>query len=131
MDFKDQEFIVIDGVAVPKENIRNAILTKLEEIKKSMNGKHFIIDEERINEFLKLANSVKSEFDINDEYVVQVEMFYPALSYGSITVTGKNINFNSEFLLELVRCSSEMEIAPYGDGSVSVIFGFRKLMRLE
>lgn len=130
MDLNDKEYIVIDGITISKEDISNAIMNKLAEIKKSMNGKHFVIDEEKVKEFLRLADLVKSEFG-NDNYNVQIEMFYPALSYGSITVTGKDVNFKSDILLELMSCSAETEIAPYSDGSVSIIFGFKKLMRLE
>ena len=128
---KDIELINIDGHIVSKDSIRKQILDRLKTIKEQISGKKFKPNEENIKFVIELYEILKSEFKSDEGYEVELEMFYPALSYGSITVTGRNISIDSKLFKKMISKVGELEIASYEDGTVSLIFGFRKLMELE
>lgn len=130
MNHEKEEIIVINDFVIPKESFRNLIFEDLANIKKEIRGKHYVRNDEAISVFLKALSMIWDAFK-DGNCSVDGEMFSPTCSSGSITITGKDLCFDAGLLKEVLEMCSEVEIAPYNDGVVEIIIGFRNLMVLE
>jgi len=126
----NEELIIIDGKVITKKAMSNIIKDELKKIQKEIKGRHYVRDEAAIEAFNEIVEMVTVYFK-DSGYSIDTKVFYPTLSMGSITITGRNINFKSDMLYRIMDIAESMEIAPFSDGKVSIIFGFEGLMVLE
>ena len=121
----------MDGSVYSKNDVRSAIFKEIDRIKKENAGKKLIPNEDRIAEFKGLIEELESSLSTQDGCSIDAKICYPAPSHGSMEIYGGEIVLESNLLKRAVEFCNEMEIAPYEDGNVSLIFGVDGLMRRE